>query len=91
VAAVVEICHHLDGMPPALVAALTPAEIAGRLDQRFRLLAGGRRTAVERHQTLRASVDWSYGCWRRASGWSSSAWPVLGRLHPGRGHRPGHR
>jgi hypothetical protein len=40
---------------------MTPAEIAGRLDERFRLLTGGRRTAVERHQTLRAAVDWSYG------------------------------
>jgi hypothetical protein len=40
---------------------MTPAEIAGLLDERFRLLTGGRRTAVERHQTLRAVVDWSYG------------------------------
>jgi predicted ATPase len=39
---------------------MTPAEIAGLLDERFRLLTGGRRTAVERHQTLRATVDWSY-------------------------------
>jgi predicted ATPase len=66
-AAVVEVCHRLDGIPLALelaaarVAALTPAEIAGLLDERFRLLTGGRRTAVERHQTLRAAVDWSYG------------------------------
>jgi predicted ATPase len=67
VAAVVEVCRRLDGMPLALelaaarVAAMTPAEIAGLLDERFRLLTGGRRTAVERHQTLRAAVDWSYG------------------------------
>ena len=39
---------------------MSPAEIAARLDERFRLLTGGRRTAVERHQTLRATVDWSY-------------------------------
>ena len=39
---------------------LSPAEIAERLDDRFRLLAGGRRTAVERHQTLRRAIDWSY-------------------------------
>jgi len=39
---------------------MSPAEIAGLLDERFRLLTGGRRTAVERHQTLRATVDWSY-------------------------------
>jgi predicted ATPase len=67
VAAVVEVCRRLDGMPLALelaaarVAAMTPAEIAGLLDERFRLLTGGRRTAVERHQTLRAAMDWSYG------------------------------
>jgi predicted ATPase len=66
VAAVGEICRRLDGIPLAIelaaarVAALTPAEIAGLLDERFRLLTGGRRTAVERHQTLRATVDWSY-------------------------------
>ena len=39
---------------------MTPAEIAARLDERFRLLTGGSRTAVERHQTLRQAVDWSY-------------------------------
>jgi predicted ATPase len=67
VTAVVEVCRRLDGIPLAIelaaarVAALTPAEIAGLLDERFRLLTGGRRTAVERHQTLRATVDWSYG------------------------------
>jgi predicted ATPase len=66
-AAVVEVCRRLDGMPLAIelaaarVAAMTPAEIAGLLDERFRLLTGGRRSAVERHQTLRAVVDWSYG------------------------------
>ena len=39
---------------------MTPGEIAARLDERFRLLTGGSRTAVERHQTLRQAVDWSY-------------------------------
>jgi hypothetical protein len=39
---------------------MSPNDIATRLDERFRLLTGGRRTAVERHQTLRATVDWSY-------------------------------
>jgi hypothetical protein len=63
---VVEICRRLDGIPLAIelaaarVNAMTPAEIAGLLDERFRLLTGGRRTAVERHQTLRATLDWSY-------------------------------
>jgi len=64
--AVVQICRRLDGIPLALelaaarVASMHPADIAARLDERFRLLTGGRRTAVERHHTLRATVDWSY-------------------------------
>jgi predicted ATPase len=63
-AAVTEICRRLDGMPLALelaaarVAALGPAEIAARLDARFRLLKGGGHN--ERHQTLRSTIDWSY-------------------------------
>jgi predicted ATPase len=65
-APVVELCRRLDGIPLAIelaaarVVAMSPAEIASHLDERFRLLTGGRRTAVERHQTLRATVDWSY-------------------------------
>jgi len=64
--AVAEICRRLDGIPLAIelaaarVTAMSPTEIANLLDERFRLLTGGRRTAVERHQTLRATVDWSY-------------------------------
>ena len=64
--AVVQICRRLDGIPLALelaaarVASMQPADISARLDERFRLLTGGRRTAVERHHTLRAAVDWSY-------------------------------
>jgi predicted ATPase len=64
--AVVEICRRLDGIPLAIelaaarVSSMRPADIAVRLGERFRLLTGGRRTAVERHQTLRATVDWSY-------------------------------
>ena len=63
---VADICRRLDGLPLAieLAAARTPSmglgEISERLDERFRLLTGGRRTAVERHQTLRGAVDWSY-------------------------------
>jgi predicted ATPase len=66
VVAVGEICRRLDGIPLAIelaaarVVGMRPAEIAARLDERFRLLTGGRRTAVERHQTLRATVEWSY-------------------------------
>jgi predicted ATPase len=65
-APVVQICRRLDGIPLAIELAaartrlLSPTEIADRLDERFRLLTGGSRTAVERHQTLRAAVDWSY-------------------------------
>ncbi len=66
VAAVAEICTRLDGIPLAIelaaarVAAMSPADIAKRLGDRFRLLAGGRRTAVPRQQTLHALVDWSW-------------------------------
>ncbi len=65
-AAIVEVCRRLDGIPLAIelaaarVSSMSPAEIASLLDERFRLLRGGRRTALERHQTLRATVDWSY-------------------------------
>ncbi len=64
--AVDEICERLDGIPLAIelaaarVLSMHPAEIAGLLDERFRLLSGGRRGGVERHQTLRATVEWSY-------------------------------
>ena len=66
VAAVVEICRHLDGIPLAIelaaarVRAMAPAEIARRLDERFRLLAGGSRRSQERHRTLLATVAWSH-------------------------------
>jgi predicted ATPase/class 3 adenylate cyclase len=64
--AVAQICRRLDGLPLAIelaaarVGAMTPAELARRLDRRFDTLAGGRRRAVQRHQTLRAAIDWSY-------------------------------
>jgi predicted ATPase len=60
------ICQQLDGMPLAIELAaarvnmLSVAEIAKRLDDRFRLLTGGARTAEARHRTLRATIDWSY-------------------------------
>ncbi|MGO9161395.1 MAG: ATP-binding protein, partial [Streptosporangiaceae bacterium] len=65
-AAVIRICQALDGMPLAIelaaarVRALSVAQIATRLDDRFPLLAAGNRTAPPRQQTLRAAVDWSY-------------------------------
>ncbi len=64
--AVVQLCRRLDGIPLAVelaaarVRALSVAEMAGRLDDVFRLLGGGPRHLPPRHQTLRATVDWSY-------------------------------
>ncbi len=64
--AVVQICRRLDGIPLALelaaaqVRAMTPSELLSGLDHRFETLSGGRRRAIERHQTLRAAFDWSY-------------------------------
>jgi non-specific serine/threonine protein kinase len=65
-AAVAQICYRLDGIPLAIelaaarVKALSVEQIAARLDDRFRLLTGGSRTALPRHQTLQALIDWSY-------------------------------
>jgi predicted ATPase/class 3 adenylate cyclase len=65
-AAVAQVCRRLDGVPLAIelaaarVSAMNPAELARGLDRRFETLAGGRRGAVQRHQTLRAAIDWSY-------------------------------
>ena len=64
-AAAVEICERLDGIALAIelaaarMASMTPSEVRDRLSDRFRLLAGGRR-GLERHQTLRHAVQWSY-------------------------------
>ena len=89
--AVTQICHRLDGIPLALelaaarVKVLSLEEIATRLDDRFALLTHGSRTALARHQTLRALIDWSYDLlseservlWRRLSvfigGWTLEA------------------
>jgi predicted ATPase len=64
--AVTQICKRLDGIPLAIelaaarVKLFTPQQIAERLDDRFKLLTGGSRTALPRQQTLRALIDWSY-------------------------------
>jgi len=64
--AAAEITRRLDGIPLAIelaaarVAVLPVPRIAALLDERFQLLTGGRRTSPERHQTLRATIDWSY-------------------------------
>src|SRR5581483_5844026 len=63
---VASICRRLDGIPLAIelaaarVRVLSPAQIAAGLDDRFRLLGGGARTALARQQTLAASVAWSH-------------------------------
>jgi predicted ATPase/class 3 adenylate cyclase len=63
---IAQICQRLDGIPLAIelaaarVKLLSPDQIAARLDDRFRLLVGGSRTALPRQQTLRALIDWSY-------------------------------
>jgi len=64
--ALAAICHRLDGIPLAIelaaarVRSLSVEEVNQRLDQRFRLLTGGNRTALPRQQTLRSLIDWSY-------------------------------
>jgi predicted ATPase/DNA-binding winged helix-turn-helix (wHTH) protein len=66
IATVAQLCVHLDGIPLALELAaarahsLSIAQINAHLDDRFKLLTGGDRTALPRHQTLRATFDWSY-------------------------------
>ena len=90
-AAVASICRRLDGIPLALelaaarVRSLAAEEIDHRLDQRFRLLTGGSRTALPRQQTLRSLIDWSYDLLREperrvlqrlsvfAEGWTAAA------------------
>ena len=65
-ATIARICRRLDGLPLAVelaaarVRVLSPEQILHRLDDRFRLLRGGSRVVLPRHQRLRAVVDWSY-------------------------------
>jgi predicted ATPase/class 3 adenylate cyclase len=64
--ALASVCHRLDGIPLAIelaaarIRSLSVEEINTRLDNRFRLLTGGSKTALPRQQTLRALIDWSY-------------------------------
>jgi predicted ATPase/class 3 adenylate cyclase len=64
--AIAQICYRLDGIPLAIELAaarikmMSVEQISKRLDDRFRLLTGGARTALPRQQTLRALIDWSY-------------------------------
>ena len=90
-AAVAQICYRLDGIPLALelaaarVGAMRVEQVAERLHDRFALLTRSRRTALQRHQTLRSLIDWSHELlsepervlWRRlsqfAGGWTLAA------------------
>ncbi|MGB8518716.1 MAG: helix-turn-helix domain-containing protein [Candidatus Tumulicola sp.] len=63
---IADICRRVDGIPLAIelaaarVKIFTPQQLARRLDERFQLLAGGRRDVLARQQTLLAAIDWSY-------------------------------
>jgi len=63
---VAELCRRLDGIPLAIelaaarVNTLPVRSLVERLDERFRILSGGERTALPRHQTMHATIDWSY-------------------------------
>jgi predicted ATPase/DNA-binding SARP family transcriptional activator len=69
---VAEICRRLDGIPLAIelaaarLNALTVGQLADRLDDRFRLLTGGNRTALTRHRALLAAIEWSHDLLSRA-------------------------
>ncbi|WP_327357470.1 ATP-binding protein [Streptomyces sp. NBC_01304] len=69
---VLEVCERLDGIPLAVelaagrLGALSPAQLLARLDDRFRLLTGGSRGALPRHQTLRTAIGWSHELCRPA-------------------------
>jgi predicted ATPase/DNA-binding SARP family transcriptional activator/Tfp pilus assembly protein PilF len=104
-AAVERICRQLDGIPLALelaaarAATLTMEQLAARLNDRFRLLTGGNRGALPRHQTLRAALDWSWDLLRKeeqallrrlavfVGGWTARAAAIVyadeGRPSPG--------
>jgi predicted ATPase/class 3 adenylate cyclase len=99
VVAVAQICQRLDGIPLAIelaaarVRSLSVHQISAHLDERFRLLTGGSRTAMARHQTLRGLIDWSYSLLsgaertvlRRLSvfvgGWTLAAGEAVGAGH----------
>ena len=90
--AVAQVCVRLDGIPLAIelaaarVRSLSVEEINARLDDRFRLLTGGARTALPRQQTLRALIDWCYDLLTDAGeDAAAAAVGVRGRLDAGGG------
>ena len=64
--AVTELCERLDGLPLAIelaasrIRAFTPVELLANIEERFRMLVGGRRSRMDKHQTMRGTLDWSY-------------------------------
>jgi predicted ATPase len=82
--AIAQLCRRLDGIPLAIelaaarIRALPVEQIAARLDDRFRLLTGGSRATVARHQTLRATIDWSYDFLAEPERRSSAGCPCCG-------------
>ena len=100
IAGVIQICTRLDGIPLAIELAaaklrlMSVDQIAARLDDTFHLLTGGNRTALARHQTLRACIDWSYNLLSSAEsallrqlsvfsgGWTLDAVEFIGKTEP---------
>ena len=80
------LCEALDGMPlvielaAARLRSMPPEQLVSRLDERFRLLTGGDRTALPRHQTLRAVVDWS---WELCTEAEREVWQRFSVFHGG--------
>jgi non-specific serine/threonine protein kinase len=93
-ACVANICRRLDGIPLAIelaaarVEILSVEQIAGRLRDAFRLLAGGTRTALPRHQTLRALIEWSYDLLTEAEKTLFASCPSLQGAGDWKGRRP---
>ena len=95
---VIDICRRLDGLPLAIelaaarVATLGLRPVRDKLDARFKLLTGGARATLRRHQTLRAALEWSHQLLNDAeNGGLSAPRRVRGRLHDGDGASRGER
>ncbi len=95
--AVAQICRHLDGLPLAIELAAARVRLLGvhslleKLGERFRVLTGGSRTAMRRHQTLRAR-PWigAMPCCRAPSSWCCAGWVFLSAAFRSNSRRPWH-